>query len=86
MSVDIAAKVRGFILEELSWEGRPESLTEDFPLLEKRVLDSLAIVQIVTMLEDEFGAEIDDDELIAENFATIGSIERLVQRKTVSSA
>ena len=54
---------------------------DDYPLLEKDVLDSMGIIQVVAFLEDEFGIEVDDAELVPENFETIGSIAKLIDSK-----
>jgi acyl carrier protein len=81
--VDVIQRVREFIVEDLSWDGPPEALTEDYHLITNKVLDSLAIVQIVTMLEEEYDTEIDDSELVKENFATLTAIKELLDRKMV---
>jgi acyl carrier protein len=77
----IEDKVRTFIIEELSWDGTPNELTSDYPLIDRHVLDSLGIVQLVSFLEDEFGIEIEDEELVPDHFGTVGSIASLVQAK-----
>jgi acyl carrier protein len=41
----------------------------------------MAVVTVVTMLEDELGITVDDDELSAEVFMTVGSLVELVERK-----
>ncbi len=43
--------------------------------------DSMAVVAVVTAIEDEFGIVIDDDELSAEVFATVGSLSDFVGSK-----
>jgi acyl carrier protein len=43
--------------------------------------DSMAVVTIVTMIEDEFGITVDDDDLSAEVFETLGSLEKFVSSK-----
>jgi acyl carrier protein len=43
--------------------------------------DSMAVVTVITMIEDEFGVTVDDDELSAEVFETLGSLERFVSGK-----
>lgn len=44
-------------------------------------LDSMAVVNIITALEEHFGFCIDDDEISAESFETLGSLVELVTRK-----
>lgn len=43
--------------------------------------DSVAVVSLVTALEDEFGCTFDDDELNADVFATIGSLTKVTEQK-----
>lgn len=68
-------RLRAFIVDELGWHGAP--LTDDFPLLENRVIDSLGLFRIVTFLETEYGVKITDDRLVPANFGTLESIARL---------
>ncbi|MGD2101047.1 MAG: acyl carrier protein [Acidimicrobiia bacterium] len=74
-------KLRSYIVEELRFPGQASDLAGDLPLLEREILDSMGILQVVTYLEGEFGIEIDDEDLVAENFATIDAIAGLVESK-----
>jgi acyl carrier protein len=40
--------------------------------------DSMAVVSIITAFEDEYGLVVDDDEITAEVFTTIGSLHDFV--------
>jgi acyl carrier protein len=40
--------------------------------------DSMAVVSIITAIEEEFGLVVDDDEITAEVFATIGTLHEFV--------
>ena len=75
--------IRRFINEELSGETVVPALSDDFPLLERQVLDSLGLFQLVGYLESEFGIEVSDEELIPANFGTIRDIARLIEGKRV---
>ena len=44
-------------------------------------LDSMAVVTLVTALEDRFDLMVDDDEITAEVFDTVGSLTAFVERK-----
>lgn len=46
-------------------------------------LDSMAVVGVLTAIEDELGIEIADDEVSAETFATFGSLLDFVRSKAV---
>lgn len=44
-------------------------------------LDSMAVVNLITTLEEHFGIVVDDDEIGASNFETLGSLAAFVQQK-----
>ena len=44
-------------------------------------LDSLGLIRLVAFLENEFGYRIEDEELIAENFATLRKLGELLATK-----
>ncbi len=43
--------------------------------------DSMAVVSIITALEDRFGFAVDDDEIDAAAFETVGSLVAFVEQK-----
>src|SRR5438067_12163235 len=45
-------------------------------------IDSLGLIRLVAFLENEFGYRIEDEELIAENFATLRKLGELLTTKT----
>lgn len=44
-------------------------------------LDSMAVISVLTSLEERFGFSIEDDEIDGSTFATVGSLVRLVEQK-----
>jgi acyl carrier protein len=47
-------------------------------------VDSLGVIRLVAFLEKEFGYRIEDEELIAENFATLRKLTNLLATNTPS--
>ncbi len=45
-------------------------------------LDSLALIRMVAFLESDLGIRVEDEELIAENFATLRKLGELIATKT----
>jgi acyl carrier protein len=43
--------------------------------------DSMAVVSVLTAVEEHFGVQIDDDEVSAEVFESVGSLARFVAAK-----
>jgi len=44
-------------------------------------LDSMAVVNVITALEEHFGISVADDEIGASTFATLGSLSAFVAQK-----
>lgn len=86
MSLELALEIKQEILaildEILSLNGRGASFTEKTPLLGAiPELDSMAVVAMITTLEERFGFSIEDDEIDGATFATLGSLIDFVQWK-----
>lgn len=73
--------VRRFLIDELDFIGDEDELTDDYPLLDAGVLDSLGIMTLVEYLEAEFEIVIDEDDVVAERFETIDTVVALVRAK-----
>lgn len=80
MSVDSFQRIRRFIEEELVLDGDGASVDDETPLL-RGLIDSLGLMQLVTYLEEEFGIEIDDTEVVPDHFRTVVDIGRLLEMK-----
>ncbi len=74
----IEKEIRGFIEENFLPE--KELLAED-SLLQKRIIDSTGILELVAFLEDRYGFNVEDDELIPENLDSLRKISTYVHRK-----
>lgn len=77
--MDIGSEVEGFIAEKITLGG--EKIARDEDLLAGDILDSLAIVELVSFLEARFGIQVSDDDLMPENFKTIDEIVAFVAAK-----
>lgn len=43
--------------------------------------DSMAVVSLITALEERFGIVVEDDEISAQTFETVGSVYDFIKRK-----
>lgn len=80
--MDILTEVARVLDEVLSLGGRTQTLTRDTALLGAiPELDSMAVVSLITTLEERFGLVVDDDEIDGETFATVGTLVDFVSAK-----
>jgi acyl carrier protein len=84
MLSDHADLLKKILSAQLGPSYPPSFFTERTPLLGSiPELDSMAVVGILTAIEEELGITIPDDEISAEAFATFADLESLV---TINSA
>jgi acyl carrier protein len=80
--MDTINRVKSILRSALSLGDRADGLTASSPLLGSLPeFDSMAVVTVVTMLEDELDITVTDDELSADVFATVGSLAEFVDQK-----
>jgi acyl carrier protein len=75
-------QVRQILRDVLQLGDRADELGADtqlFGVLPE--LDSMAVVSILTMMEEEYGIQINDDDVSAETFATVGSLSRFLESR-----
>ena len=75
-------RVRDLLRSCLQLGSRADGFTAATPLLGALPeLDSMAVVTLLTAVEDEFGVSIDDDEVSADVFENLGSLAEFIARK-----
>lgn len=80
--MDVTQEVLRVLDEVLSLNGRSAAFTRDTPLLGAiPELDSMAVVTLITTLEDQFALIVDDDDIDGATFATVGSLADFVGSK-----
>jgi len=78
-AVDI---VKDLFRTQLQMGERADALTEDSPVLGAiPEFDSMAVVGLISAMEERLGIEIDDDEISGELFETVGSLAEFIAEK-----
>ena len=78
-------EVRNILGQTLQLGQRADQLDAASPLLGALPeLDSMAVVTILTAIEEHFGFSVDDDEISADTFATLGTLTAFVEQKLAS--
>lgn len=77
-----ADDVKNLLAQTLQLGPRADALTTGAPLLGAiPELDSMAVVSILTAIEEQFGFVVEDDEISADVFETFGSLVAFVDGK-----
>ena len=76
---DIREKILEFVEREYKL---PDDVDYDtFDFVESGYVDSMGLVQFVAILEDDFDIEFSAEELLSDEFKTIGGLEKIISEK-----
>ena len=77
----IADDIERFLLAEVAADFGKQSIDPDTDLIEQRIIDSLAILKLVTFLEESCGITVLDEDIVPENFQSVNTLVRFVEEK-----
>ncbi len=77
----VRERIKGFILEKFPL-ARKQGLNNGDQLLERGIVDSLGVLDLVSFLEQEFAISVSDEELVPEHFRTIECLAAFVQKRS----
>jgi acyl carrier protein len=84
--VDVGLEVVKVLKDSLNIKGASARLNAESRLLGALPeLDSMAVVTVITTLEERFGFSVADDEIDGSVFATVGSLTDFVKSKLEAS-
>jgi acyl carrier protein len=74
-------KVKDFILDNFLFTDEKTAISVDESFMNKGIVDSTGMLEIVNYIEEEFKIRVEDDELIPENLDSINNIVAFVEKK-----
>jgi acyl carrier protein len=81
---NVQQEIHNYIVDKILFDNG-EKIDEDLSFQESGILDSTGFLELITFVEEKFGVEVSDRELIPENFDTLRKISGFVQSKRQSS-
>lgn len=82
----IRERVRHFLDENFLYMRPNFVLGDDDRLLERGVVDSMGVAEMVTFIEDEFGIKTSDEDISEANLGSLSAIGRFVSQKRMTMA
>jgi len=79
--VSVASEVHEYIVERFLFGVDGHRLSHHDSLLEKGLLDSTGVLEVVMFIEQRYGITVDDHELIPDNLDSVDRIASFVERK-----
>jgi hypothetical protein len=90
MSVDTSAeaalRICRFVVIQVDYRGTVTDFIGPQPVRLTETLDSVGLLELASFVEDSFGVQIEDDEIVPENFGTVADLVRLLCDKGALAA
>lgn len=80
MEGQIKEQIRNFIVESFLF-GESNGLSESDSLLEKGIIDSTGVLELIAFIEETYTIKVKDEELIPENLDSITNVSDFIRRK-----
>ena len=78
-------KIRGFILDNFLFTDDQSELSDAASFMDKGIVDSTGMLEIIYFIEDEFKVKVEDEEMIPENLDSVNNIVNFLQQKSASN-
>ena len=82
----IEEQIREYIVQTLLFGDNNIRFDNDTSFLQKRVIDSIDILQLVIFVEKTFNLVIDEEEITPDNFDSVNKLAHYIRLKVPSSA
>jgi acyl carrier protein len=78
--------IRNFILENYLFSDDQSELDNNDSFLEKGIIDSTGVLEIISFLENTFDIHVNDEEMLPENLDSVNNILQYLERKCGQSS
>ena len=79
--MEIQEQIRQYVLESFMYSDDASELANDLSLIDSGIMDSTGVLELVGFIEESFDVQVDDTELVPENFDSVNRITAYIQRK-----
>jgi len=78
--MDIKEQVRTFVTSNF-YVADPSALEDNASLLDKGIIDSTGVLEVIFFIEETFGIAVEDSEMLPDNLDSIERISNFIARK-----
>ena len=84
--MEINVQIRDFIAKNLLFSDNGFQYDDDDSFLQEGIVDSVGVMDLVSFVEDNFNVEVDDQEIVPDNFDSINKLAQYVRSKQAVAA
>lgn len=81
--IELKQSMREFVYDRLLYSRNGQVFEDDTSMLDEGIVDSTGVLELVLFVEEQFGIQVDDEDITPSNFDTLNNIAAYVQAKGV---
>jgi acyl carrier protein len=74
-------QIRQYIAQNFLFSNNGFELGDDVSFLDEGVVDSTGVLELVMFVEDTFGVQVDDEEIVPDNFDSVNNLAVYIESK-----
>lgn len=82
---EIRERLRAYIIENFLYADHQAQLEDDDRLLDRGIIDSMGVLEVVGFLESEFAVLVDDQDITEQHMGSVASLVRYVTAKRAAA-
>jgi len=79
--VDVKEKIKAFVINNFLLGVGSNTLNDNDSFLEKGIIDSTGVLELVSFIEETFDFRVEDEELIPDNLDSLDKLTSYIRRK-----
>ena len=83
---EIKTTIRKYLADNVLLSGGIDDIKDDSSFLERNLLDSTGVLELVAFIEDHFQVKVGDDEIVPDNLDSVSLVAGYIARKLGASA
>jgi len=78
---NVEQELRRFVIDNFPFGQVGDALSNDDSFLDRGIIDSTGVLELVTFLEERYDIKVEDDELVPDNLDSINRLVKFLERK-----
>ena len=78
---EVKKAVRQFIVDTFLFGSEDEPFEDNDSFLEKGIIDSTGVLELIEFIEENYGINVEDEELVPDNFDSLDKVTAYINRK-----
>jgi acyl carrier protein len=81
----LETQIRTYIAQNILFSGNNYPYPDDASFLDQGIVDSMNVLELVNFIEEKYHVQVDDREIVPDNFDSVSNLAAYVRRKNPSA-